>query len=185
VPSRTRPPIRARLGELKRLKTALRCAATDDLKRDALRYAVHFVGDINPPLHTVGEGRGGNDIAVEVKRAGVKMCRGGPCPIMSYRSNLHRAWDGTLIKATTWGWGAYVDRLEGGWLTSPEAKGVDGGTPAQWAEDTHRAARFVWEQLPESRVVDDAYYAKILPTLDRQLGLAGLRLARPGQCAAR
>ena len=157
MPSRTRPPIRARLGELKRLKTALRCAATDDLKRDALRYAVHFVGDINPPLHTVGEGRGGNDIAVEVKRAGVKMCRGGPCPIMSYRSNLHRAWDGTLIKATTWGWGAYVDRLEGGWLTSPEAKGVDGGTPAQWAEDTHRAARFVWEQLPESRVVDDAY----------------------------
>jgi hypothetical protein len=27
-------------------------------------------------------------------------------------------------------------------------------------------------------VVDDTYYAKVLPTLDRQLGLAGLRLAR-------
>ena len=50
--------------------------------------------------------------------------QGGPCPIISYRSNLHRAWDGTLIKATTWSWGAYVDRLEDGWLTSPEAKGV-------------------------------------------------------------
>jgi hypothetical protein len=49
----------------------------------------------------------------------------------------------------------------------------------------------VWEQLPASRVFDDGYYAKLLPTLDRQLGLAGLRLARllndvqaPGQCAA-
>jgi hypothetical protein len=38
----------------------------------------------------------------------------------------------------------------------------------------------------------DGYYAKILPTLDRQLGLAGLRLAQflndvkaPGQCVAR
>lgn len=54
--------------------------------------------------------------------------------------------------------------------------------------DTLRT-RGVWEQLPASRIVDDAYYAKILPTLDRQLGLGGLRLARflndvhaPGQC---
>ena len=111
---------------------------------------------------------------------------------MFYRSNFHRVWDGTLIKATTWSWGAYVDRLEAGWLASPEAEGADGGTPAQWAEDTHRAARDVWEQLPASRIVDDGYYAKILPTFDRQLGLAGLRLARllndvqaPGQCVAR
>ena len=82
-----------------------------------------------------------------------------------------------------------IRRLAGGWA---EAKGVDGGTPAEWAEETHRAARYVWEKLPASRIVDDAYYAKILPTLDRQLGLAGLRLARflndvqaPGQCAPR
>jgi hypothetical protein len=74
---------------------------TDDFKRDALRYAVHFVGDIHQPQHTVGEGRGGNDIAVEVELAGAKTCRGGPCPVMSYRSSLHRVWDGALIKATT------------------------------------------------------------------------------------
>jgi len=49
-----------------------------------------------------------------------------------------------------------------------------------------------WEHLPESRRVDDGYYAKILPALDRELGLAGLRPARflndvqaPGRCAAR
>jgi len=35
----------------------------------------------------------------------------------------------------------------------------------------------VWEKLPASRLADDAYYAQILPTLDRQLALAGLRLA--------
>jgi hypothetical protein len=53
--------------------------------------------------------------------------------------------------ATTWSGGACVDRLEGGWLTSPEAQGVGGGTPAEWAEERHRVARYVWEQLPESR----------------------------------
>jgi hypothetical protein len=34
------------------------------------------------------------------------------------------------------------------------------------------------DELPERHVVDDAYYAKVLPSLDRQLGLAGLRLAK-------
>jgi hypothetical protein len=166
------------VAELERLKTELRCAATDDQKAEALRYTVHFIGDIHQPLHTVDEARGGNDIAVEVRLAGAKTCKGAPCPIRPSHSNFHAVWDSTLIKATTWSWGAYVDRLEDGWLTSQEAQNVDGGTPTAWAEETHREARYVWEQLPDSHVVDDAYYDKILPSLDRQLGLAGLRLAK-------
>ncbi len=75
--------------------------------------------------------RTGNYIAVEVKLAGVKTCRGGPRRTMSYRSSFHRVWDGTHMKASTWSWGAYLDMLEGGWLALPEAKGADGGTPAQ------------------------------------------------------
>jgi hypothetical protein len=39
------------------LLTELRCAATDDLKCDALCYAVHFFRDIHQPPHTVGTGR--------------------------------------------------------------------------------------------------------------------------------
>ena len=166
------------VAELDRLKTDLRCAATDGLKRDALRYAVHFVGDIHQPLHTVDDARGGNDIAVEVRLAGAKTCKGRPCPIHPSRSNFHTVWDDTLIRATTWSWGAYVDRLKTGWLTSHDAQIGAGGTPATWAEETHKVAQFVWEQLPKSHVVDDTYYAKVLPLLDRQLGLAGLQLAR-------
>lgn len=45
------------VAELERLLSELRCAATDDLKRDALRYALHFVGNIHQPPHTVGTGR--------------------------------------------------------------------------------------------------------------------------------
>lgn len=58
------------VAELTRLRDELRCAPTDDLKREALQFAVHFVGDIHQPLHTVLEARGGNDIAVEVKMRG-------------------------------------------------------------------------------------------------------------------
>ena len=77
-------------------------------------------------------------------------------------------------------WGAYVDRLEQGWLKGPDAQksGIDGGTPADWAVETHAAAATVWELLPPNHVIDDDYYRKVLPVLDRQLGVAGLRLAR-------
>ncbi len=51
------------------------------------------------------------------------------------------------------------------------------GAPRQWAEETHQAARAMVANLPAIRIVDDGHYAKTLPTLDRRLGPAGLRLA--------
>ncbi len=164
------------VAELERLENELRCAPRDAQKRDALRYAVHFVADVHQPLHTVRDRHGGNGIEVEV-RIDEPKCR-RRCRPTDFRTNFHALWDETLISATVWSWGAYVRRLEHGWLRSPEARGVDGGTPAQWATETHAAAQEVWRMLPADRVVDDAYYAKALPILDRQLGLAGLRLAR-------
>lgn len=165
------------VAELDRLRNELRCAPTEVLKRDALRFAVHFVGDIHQPLHNVGDERGGNDIRVMVRIHELKCTR--RCRTTHLRTNFHALWDETLISATAWSWGAYVSRLEHGWLKSPAAQGpVDGGTPAQWANQTHAAARAMWRLLPADRVVDDAYYARALPVLDRQLGLAGLRLAR-------
>jgi hypothetical protein len=31
---------------------------------EALKFLIHFVGDIHQPLHAIGEARGGNDIHV-------------------------------------------------------------------------------------------------------------------------
>ena len=94
-------------------------------------------------------------------------------------TNLHAAWDTNLITKTVWDWGAYVERLEAGWLKSKAAQpGIHGGAPLDWALETHRAAQQVWALTPADKVLDDAYYGKILPILDRQLGVAGLRLAR-------
>jgi len=51
-----------------------------------------------------------------------------------------------------WDWGAYVDRLEAGWLKSEEANapGVDDGTPADWATQTHQAAQTVGTCCPKT-----------------------------------
>src|SRR5205807_725006 len=82
------------------------------------------------------------------------------------------AWDQGLIKAMVWDWGAYVDRLEAGWLASADAHatGIDGGTPEQWANDSHGVAATVWQLRPADNVLDDRYLRDVLPMLDRQLG---------------
>jgi len=165
------------VAELERLKTELRCAESRVEKIEALKFAVHFLGDIHQPLHTVEDGQGGNRIAVAVYLQGLVCSQACRTPLAS---NFHAAWDVDLIRATVWDWGAYVDRLEAGWLKSAEAQknGIDGGSPADWAVETHAAAQTVWRALAANRVIDDDYYRKAQPVLDRQLGVAGLRLAR-------
>lgn len=164
--------------ELQRLKTELRCAGTDDARRVALRFTVHFVGDIHQPLHTVADQRGGNEVKVRGVMHG-NTCR-GHCDIGEEASNLHALWDTGLIRRTVWDWGAYVDRLENGLLRSDDfARRAAGGTPADWAVQTHAVAQQVWNDrlVPPDGTLDDRYYAAVLPLLDRQLALAGVRLA--------
>lgn len=169
---------------LNKLRSDLRCTR-GDAQVEALKFAVHFVGDLHQPLHTVSEKKGGNDIDVDVFMRGLATCP--TCTAAHVRINFHAAWDVTLIERTAWNWGAYVDRLENSWLTTAQAKAEDpaASQPAvgedtfiKWAGEAHRAARAVWYLRPADDVLDDRYLRDVLPVLDRQLGVAGLRLAR-------
>lgn len=165
--------------ELARLKKELRCSPSEEAKRDALRFAVHFVGDIHQPLHATGDGLGGNQFKVHGTIHGLT-CKGA-CELGADAANLHTVWDTTLIRRTVWAWGAYVDRLENGWLkTEGFQLRVQGETPVDWAIQSHAAARLVWNAqiIPADGTLDDAYYTKVLPILDQQLALGGVRLAR-------
>ena len=84
-----------------------------------------------------------------------------------FTKEIHAAWDENLIQKTVWAWGAYVDRLENGWLaTSPDAKAedpatnhtaIDDSTFVKWAEETHKAAPTVWYLRP----ADDVHAAHV------------------------
>ncbi len=178
------------VAELGRLRMSLACARAPAARREALKFAVHFVGDIHQPLHTVDDDKGGNLIPVQVHLRGLVCSQACRAPLAS---NFHLAWDSDLIHAAVWNWGAYVHRLEAGWLRSSEARrsAAAGGTPTDWAVQTHGVARAIWNLLPSDHVLGDDYFEKVLPVLDRQLGRAGLRLARflneaaaPGACRA-
>jgi len=161
---------------LARNRAALACPGSEVERRLALRFAVHFVGDLHQPLHTVDEARGGNDVKVTVD-----ISRAGKCPKCTPRpsqENLHALWDRLIIANTTWNWGAYVTRLEEGWLAGAEAKGADAGSVEDWALATHKVGTEMWTWTPADHVIGDDYYRRALPVVDRQLGLAALRLAR-------
>lgn len=165
------------VAELERLRNDLRCAPNDNAKKEALQFAVHFLGDIHQPLHTVHEKIGGNAIDILYFMRGRTSDRG---KLAVESGNLHSAWDDVLISKMVFAWGALVDRIERGWLKSPEAttSGIDGGTPVAWVEETHKEAQKVWKLTPDSHVLDDEYLKKAEPIIERQLGVAGLRLAR-------
>jgi hypothetical protein len=93
-------------------------------------------------------------------------------------ATFHAVWDVVLIQKTVFAWGSYVERLEGGWLKSPDAIGAEGGTPVSWAQEAHKAAQVVWAAKPANNILSDTYYRTVLPVLDRQLAVGGLRLAR-------
>jgi len=174
--------------ELKRLQTALTCSPSAAARRDALRYAIHFVGDIHQPLHTVWEKQGANQQKVAgVIKAGPACGRNG-CEFDSSKDasiSLHFLWDTGLIRATYFDWGAYVEMLEAGVLKNPEiqhrGESLD---PQQWAIETHAVAQKVWgassddvKDIASVFKVDDDYYKMSMPLMDAQLALAGLRLA--------
>ena len=159
---------------LERLRTRLRCGSAES-RREALRFATHLVADLHQPMHTVADERGANAIRVDVAIRGLRCPR---CVLRHTRDNLHAVWDSTLVTSTTRHWAGYVARLEDTWLASAEARNAARGTVADWAVETHGVARAVWPLLREDRYVDDSYYFKVLPVVDRQLGRAGVRLAR-------
>jgi hypothetical protein len=162
------------IAELARLQNELRCA-TGTTQQEALKFAVHFVGDIHQPFHTVLEAQGENLASVHVLFGG-KICDKVTCLIRDEWQVLHYVWDNTIIAKTFYSWGSYVDYLEAGWLTTPAANNDAKDDPVEWANDAHVIAKkFV---VNDGASLFNNYYNDAHKVVDQQLGLAGLRLAR-------
>jgi hypothetical protein len=134
----------------------------------ALKFLIHLVGDVHQPFHTVAEDRGGN--AVEVSAFGSTECgaRG------DLACNLHGVWDGTLLAHRRLNDGKYIDALES-LIRDRRLESKAGGTPADWAKESHDLARTV--SVSNHGTIDEAYYRRTIAIVDERLALAGLRLA--------
>ncbi|KAI8590234.1 S1/P1 nuclease-domain-containing protein [Geranomyces variabilis] len=161
---------------------------------EALKYLVHFFGDVSQPLHACGYKRGGNDVMV-AQFDSQTATQYGPM-------ELHWIWDTSILVKNMGGHttpkgqtvtqaqiDAYIAKLVsriktgdlkgkvGGRCKSPDA-GTSSLCPLEWAGQANGldcSAVFVGYDAQADLGGD--YYAKNSGAVDQQLALAGVRLA--------
>jgi hypothetical protein len=136
----------------------------------ALKFVVHFIGDLHQPFHALMVERGGNGIPVSV--FGSPTC--GYPDGTKFPCNLHAVWDGDLIAHRHLSDRAYVSELEQ-MIARRKWSADAAGTPAEWAMESHELAKEAL--LPPGGNADEAYYRAHIAELDARLARGGLRLA--------
>jgi hypothetical protein len=143
-------------------RAVLADAAKGDRERClALKFVVHFVGDVHQPLHTVKD----HDLdAANRENHGSlsdKGDRGGNLKLVTWLGqtttpfgcwNLHAVWDDGIIAQSPEDEAALADALDGA-LTAPGSSELHGG-PAEWANEAVALAVDVAYRLPD-RQTDD------------------------------
>ncbi|KAI9592716.1 S1/P1 nuclease [Syncephalis fuscata] len=96
------PGNRCIVGALQNYTNRLRCDAPFDERTEALKFLLHFLGDVSQPLHSGGFANGGNDLN---------------CLWESKSTNLHMVWDKYIIDKTidtrfNGSFDKYLDQME-------------------------------------------------------------------------
>ena len=158
---------------------------------DALRFLVHFAGDLHQPLHCAyryGD-MGGNMIPVNSFQG--RHYSFGPETQMDYSPSIHSVWDEAMVLELMGGRGARaVARALAAEITPEQVGWWSQGTPLNWAEDSYWRARkeaYRWadgESLPFKwtgpgmDLTSGNYIDARVPMAKEQLQKAGVRLAR-------
>jgi S1/P1 Nuclease len=141
----------------------------------ALKFLLHFIGDLHQPLHAANnKDRGGNDIAVFLA---------DDIPL----TNLHLYWDNQIVErlgSDPRSIGAALSKK----ISTGTAEAWSRGTPISWAKESFRRAKtvvynfaglqeFVDDRRAKGVHLDDAYENSALIAARQQLSKAGIRLA--------
>lgn len=154
------------IGKIIEFQSVLRNKSADPaMRRVALKFLVHFVGDMHQPLHCEDNNdQGANKLQV--------VFFGQP-------ANLHAVWDSDILRHEKLYGVQFADEL-GSRISPSEKTAWTRGTVADWALESHAlAAQVAYGKLPRSSppILNDSYLDATLPVVERQLEKAGIRLA--------
>jgi hypothetical protein len=175
---------------------------TDATKRaEALRYVIHFVGDLHQPLHTITNAdEGGNCVPLKYLHRSPREHN------HSFSPNLHAIWDTAILERDTEGAdpSEYAETLERIFAADGEGWQKSGIHLEEWAWESFDLAesaaygnltpQIAIEPnvevhsctddndiggclLRENIVADEAYQEKAVPVVEKSLAEAGIRLA--------
>ncbi len=127
-----------------------------------LKLLVHFIGDLHQPLH-VGrlEDKGGNDIQVQWFSKG---------------SNLHRVWDTNMIEDHGMSYTEIANTLPK--ISKKKKKSLQEGTIYDWVEESQDIANKVYESAEIGEKLSYKYSYVWWATVEKQLQVGGVRLAK-------
>jgi hypothetical protein len=144
------------VGAIERQLTVLASDAPQERRLLALKYVVHFVGDVHQPLHAgFADDRGGNSHQLQAYGRG---------------TNLHALWDSALLQHWPGGTSALKEAMEK--VVVP----IGASDPRVWAEASCRVVSSAGF-YPEQRTLDEGYIAQWSERLPMQLAASGQRLA--------
>ncbi len=139
--------------------------AVESDKQNALKFIVHFVGDVHQPLHVGrGEDRGGNEIKIMFE---------------GKSSNLHALWDTLMIKKVPMDHVQYATYLQSQSL-APEPYDLAALRFSQIIRECMDARNQVYDfrGLVDGPIkLEAAYFQKNLVLMNQQLLAGGKRLA--------
>jgi hypothetical protein len=132
-------------------------------KIEALKYIVHFVGDLHQPMHiSRAEDQGGNKIQLNYDDKG---------------TNLHSLWDTRLIEHQ----GLNYEQLAAkyGDVPAEQAKEWQHAPLITWMWESYQISSKLYAEVDQmkDRKIDSTYYAQHIPVIDVRIQQAGLRLA--------
>ena len=148
-------------------------------RRDALKFIVHFVGDVHQPMHAGDrDDAGGNRFQVSLRT---------PIEPEAYArkdyvdgvmgTNLHSIWDYYLLRSRGLDLAAYSDRLDAlPWPPYPAPSAHD-VMPMAWAKESCRLieARGLY---PPTHTMDHGYLDAQRPLAEQRIRQAAWRLAQ-------
>lgn len=151
-------------------------------RNEALKWAVHLIGDLHQPLHAATHSdRGGNTVQVSFFGE-----RDNP-PYGSM--NLHAIWDVHLVRRLIAENGG-EDAIVSSPIADADRAAWERGSVSDWVEESNRVAMtLVYRALPvefsctrgthrDTLAIDQDYYAQAAPVIEVQIRKAGVRLAR-------
>jgi nuclease S1 len=129
----------------------------------ALKFVVHFLGDIHQPLHVGRLGdRGGNDVKVQW---------------FGKQTNLHRVWDSGIIRHQELSYTEFVDFVDR--VPAEEVVRWQADPVEVWAAESQELREVAYGPLGDSEEPSLGwdYRNEMAPLLDRRLVQGGIRLA--------
>jgi hypothetical protein len=135
----------------------------DSIRRMYLKFLIHLVGDLHCPVH-----------------AGRATDRGGNRHIISWygaENDLHTVWDSRVLEAARqWSYTEWADNLTDD-VSPAQIAEMKQGTPTEWFRETVKTADYIYKVTPQGQNQSYRYVYNYTYILERQLKLAGYRLA--------